>query len=140
MKKFGNWEQLLSEFIDKHRNKPFEWGVWDCCVFSDSAVESMTGERVIPKSLKWKDEKDAKKTIKAYGGSTLLKATIKACKDKGLENIDVPYVRNGDIVVYKEKSYLLGISTGFNIVSPSEDGLAFKDNDLAIKAWRIPNG
>jgi hypothetical protein len=140
MKKLGNWEQNLADFLDENANKPFEWGKWDCCIFSDSAVESMTGERVIPKSLKWKNEKDAKKTIKGYGGSTLLKATIKACKDKGLKTIEIPYVKKGDIVVYKEESYLLGISTGHNIVSPSGDGLSFKNNDLLIKAWRIPNG
>ena len=97
----------------------------------------MTGDTVIPKSLKWNNEEEAKKAIKSYGGSTLLKAMIKACKAKKLKEVDLAYVRKGDLVVYKEESQLVGISTAYNIVSPTDDGLAFKDNDLAIKAWRI---
>jgi hypothetical protein len=137
MKKLGNWEQNLAEFLDESMEAPFEWGKWDCCIFSDSAIKAMTGKTVIPKELKWKNEKEAKKAIKSYGGSTLLKAMIKACKAKKLKEVDVAYVRKGDLVVYKEESQLVGISTGYNIVSPSGDGLAFKNNDLAIKAWRI---
>ena len=137
MKKLGNWEQNLADFLDENANKPFEWGKWDCCKFSDSAIKAMTGDTVIPKSLKWNNEEEAKKAIKSYGVSTLLKAMIKACKAKKLKEVDLAYVRKGDLVVYKEESQLVGISTAYNIVSPTDDGLAFKDNDLAIKAWRI---
>jgi hypothetical protein len=137
MKKLGNWEQNLADFLEESMSIPFEWGTWDCCIFSDSAIKAMTGKTVIPKELKWKNEGEAKKAIKSYGGSTLLKAMIKACKAKGLKTVDLAYVRKGDLVVYKEESQLVGISTGFNIVSPTDDGLAFKNNDLAIKAWRI---
>jgi hypothetical protein len=137
MKKLGNWEQNLADFLDDNANKSFEWGKWDCCKFSDSAIKAMTGKTVIPKSLKWNNEKEAKKAIKSYGGSTLLKAMIKACKAKKLKEVDLSYVRKGDLVVYKEQSQLVGISIGSNIVSPTDDGLAFKNNDLAIKAWRI---
>ena len=137
MIKLGNWEQNLSDFLDENADKPFEWGKWDCCKFSDSAIKAMTGETVIPKTLKWNNEVEAKKAIKSYGGSTLLKAMIKACKAKKLKEVDLAYVRKGDLVVYKEESQLVGISTGSSIVSPTSNGLAFKNNDLAIKAWRI---
>ena len=137
MIKLGNWEQNLADFLDENADKPFEWGKWDCCKFSDSAIKAMTGETVIPKTLKWNNEVEAKKAIKSYGGSTLLKAMIKACKAKKLKEVDLAYVRKGDLVVYKEESQLVGISTGSSIVSPTSNGLAFKNNDLAIKAWRI---
>ena len=137
MNKLGNWEQNLADFLEESANKPFEWGKWDCCKFSDSAIKAMTGKTVIPKSLKWSNEEEAKKAIKSYGGSTLLKAMIKACKAKKLKEVDLAYVKKGDLVVYKEESQLVGISIGYNIVSPSSDGLSFKNNDLAIKAWRI---
>ena len=84
MKKLGNWEQSLSDFLDESMETPFEWGTWDCCIFSDFAIKAMTGETVIPKSLKWNNEEEAKKAIKSYGGSTLLKAMLKEIDSKSI--------------------------------------------------------
>ena len=137
MKKRGDWEQRFCSFIEEARTKDFKWGTWDCCIFSDSAIQAMTGESLIPKALKWNNEEEAKVAIKSYGGSTLLRAMMKATKAKKVKQVDVRHISRGDLVVFKEESQLVGMCVGFNIIAPTDDGLAFKENTLAIKAWRI---
>jgi len=139
MKKKADWQTLLTDFLLDHQDTPFEWGKWDCCIFSNAALKAISGKNVIPKELKWKDEATAMKAIKDYG-KTLNGALTKACKASGMEVIGISYATAGDLILYKEESELAGIHDGFNIISPTDDGLAVKDPSLAIKAWRVPYG
>ena len=64
MKKLPDWEIYFDDFILKNQNKPFAWGSWDCCKFSNACIIAITGEDLIPKKLKWKNEEEAMKSIK----------------------------------------------------------------------------
>lgn len=136
MKKILDWEIKFNAFIEKNKNKPFKWGSWDCCKFSNALIKKITNEDLIPKSLKWTDEKSAMKAIKTYN-KTLLKSIEKACKFKGLKEIDKAYMTKGDLVVYKEESELVGISDGMNVLTPTDDGIGVKNNVNILKVWRI---
>lgn len=136
MKKIVNWEISFDAFIHDNRNKPFEWGSWDCCLFSNALIKNMTGEDLIPKTLKWKDQQSAMKAIKKYGG-TLLKSIEKACKLKKIKEIPNSYMTKGDLVVYKEESQLVGISDGISILTPTDDCIGVKNNVDILKVWRI---
>ena len=136
MKKIIDWEIKFNQFIDKHKNKPFAWGTWDCCKFSNSVIKEITGEDLIPKTLKWEDETSAMKAIKKYN-KTLLKSIEKACKSKNVNEIDKAYVTKGDLVVYKEESELVGVSDGMNILTPTDDCVGVKNNVNILKVWRI---
>lgn len=136
MKKILDWEIKFNYFVDKYKNKPFEWGKWDCCKFANAMIKEITGEDLIPKTLKWNDEASALKAIKSYN-KTLLKSIEKACKAKGVKQIEKVYVSKGDLVVYKEESELVGIHDGMCILSVSEDGIVTKESSLIIKAWNI---
>lgn len=135
MKKNSDWINLFFNFLKENKDKSFEWGKWDCCKFSNACIESMTGESLIPKDLTWKNEKTAMEAIAKYG--TLNKALTTICKDAGLKTIKPLMITTGDLVLYKEESELVGMSDGFNIVGPTDDGLGFKSHDLIVKAWRI---
>ena len=63
MKKVIDWESKFNIFIDKNKNKSFAWGSWDCCKFANALIKVMTDEDLIPKKLKWKDEKPASAAI-----------------------------------------------------------------------------
>jgi len=137
MKKLPDWEIKYREFVFEHKDTPFVWGKWDCCMFSNALIKVMTGEDLIPKTLKWKDEITAKKAIKDYG-KTILGSITKAAKEKkGIKIIDKAYMTKGDLVVFKQESQLVGICDGMSILSPSEDGIEVLQNDLAVKVWRI---
>jgi len=136
MKKIVDWEIKFNAFIEKNKNKPFKWGSWDCCKFSNALIKKITNEDLIPKSLKWTDEKSAMKAIKTYN-KTLLKSIEKACKSKGVKEIGKAYMTKGDLVVYKEESELVGISDGMNVLTPTDDGIGVKNNVNILKVWRI---
>ena len=136
MKKLPDWQILFNQFVLENQTKKFVWGKWDCCLFSDACIKAMTGETLIPKQLKWHNKETAMKSIKDYG-KTLKGSITKACKEKKIETIDANYITTGDLVVYKEETELVGISDGFNILAPSEEGIATKDHSLILKVWRI---
>lgn len=136
MKKLIDWEIKFNLFIEKNKNKPFKWGSWDCCKFSNALIKEITGEDLIPKNLKWKDKISAMKAIKKYN-KTLLKSIEKACKAKNVNEIDKAYITKGDLVVYKEESELVGISDGMNILTPTDDCVGVKNNVNILKVWRI---
>ena len=137
--KQNDWQILFDEFIISNRFKPFKWGSWDCCKFSNECIKAITGEDLIPINLKWKDEKSAMKAIKEYGG-TISKSIAKACKKKGAYQVPNSYIQKGDLVVYKEENELVGISDGFKVLTPSDDMVVAKQNVDIISVWRIANG
>lgn len=136
MKKLPNWEPMFHDFV-KNNNFPFEWGKNDCCKFSNALIKQITGEDLIPKKLKWKDEASAMKAIASYGGD--LETSIeKACNEKGVGEIDKAFITCGDLVVYEQNgSFLVGMCNGFGILTPTDDGIAVLDCDLAHRVWRF---
>ncbi len=136
MKKVIDWEIKFNMFIDTHKNKPFAWGSWDCCKFSNALIKEITAEDLIPKSLNWKDEKTAMKSIAKYGGD-LLNSIKKACISKKVNQINPAFMSKGDLVVYKEESQLVGICDGFSILTPTDDCLSVKTNVEILGVWRI---
>ena len=140
MKRLPDWDIKLAEFLKKNRERDFEWGTWDCCIFANACLKEISGQDVIPKSLKWKDEKTAYKAIKDYG-ETLDKALEKAALAAGMEPIEVQYVTTGDLVVVMDDNKpVAGISDGSRVMSPSDGGYAFSLPSLIEKAWRVPYG
>jgi len=136
MRKKADWQNIFIEFIEENRFKKFEWGKWDCCLFADACIKAMTGESVIPATLKWNNKETAQEAIVNYG-KTLNGALTKACKAKKIKQIKPIYVTTGDLVLFKEETELVGISDGFNILAPSDNGLNVKSHDLIKKVWRI---
>jgi len=136
MKKLPNWEPMFHDFV-KNNNFPFEWGKNDCCKFSNALIKQITGEDLIPKKLKWKDEASAMKTIASYGGD--LETSIeKACNAKGVGEINKAFMTCGDLVVYEQNgSSLVGMCNGFGILTPTDDGINVVDNSLALRVWRF---
>jgi hypothetical protein len=136
MKKLPDWEIYFDDFILKNQNKPFAWGSWDCCKFSNACIKAMTGEDLIPKKLKWKNEEEAMKSIKEYG-VTLLKSIEKACKAKKIKSIPKGFMTKGDLVVYKQESVLVGICDGYSILSPTDTGICVNQDLEILKVWQI---
>ena len=137
MKKKADWQKYFNEFIDVNMHKPFHWGKWDCCIFSDSCINAMTGTTLIPKQLVWKDKKSALQAITGYG-NTLQNSISKAAKAKKLENININYLQKGDLVVIeKNGDQVCGMYDGSKTIGPSEDGIAAIAGSNIIDAWRI---
>ena len=136
--KKNNWKSLFDNFIENNRFKPFIWGSWDCCKFSNAVIKEMTGEDLIPKELKWKNEKEAMESIKNYGG-TMSKSIAKACKAKGVTQVDKAYMQKGDLIVYKEQEELVGVTDGSKVLTPSDDMVVAKQDVNILSVWRVSN-
>ena len=136
MKKLPDWESMFHSFIENN-NFPFQWGVNDCCKFSNALIKQITGEDLIPKKLKWKDEASAMKAIASYGGD-LEMSIEKACNEKDVGEIDKAFMTCGDLVLYAQAdSYLVGMCNGFGILTPTDDGINVVANELAHRVWRF---
>ena len=136
MKKLPNWESMFHSFVENN-NSPFEWGKNDCCKFSNALIKEITGEDLIPKTLKWNDEESAKKAISSYGGD-LEMSIEKACNEKNVGEIDKAFMTCGDLVLYAQAdSYLVGMCNGFGILTPTDDGINVVANELAHRVWRF---
>jgi len=135
IKKIIDWEKAHNDFIATNRNKPFAYGSWDCCLFSDAYLKAITGQSIIPKTLKWKDEETAYKAIKKYNG-TLGASVSKACKKAGMQKIKPAFVQKGDLVIYKEENELVGIFDGLAVLTPTDESLGVKQNVSIKEVWR----
>tara|TARA_R100001463_G_scaffold94493_1_gene149026 strand:+ start:63 stop:488 length:426 start_codon:yes stop_codon:yes gene_type:complete len=139
MKKIPNWEIAFDEFLEKHINTPFQWGKWDCIIFTNEFVKAITKESVLPKSWTWKNEMEALKKIDKYGKGKGLVAGIENAikKTTGIKEVKPAFIRKGDFGVYKEQSELCCMFDGLNALGVDKDGIVVKDNINVLKAWRI---
>ena len=61
MKRFPDWIDRLSEYMESVSKTPFQWGIHDCLIFSMRAVECMTGENYYSKYIgRYYNENDSK--------------------------------------------------------------------------------
>jgi len=137
MKKRADWNLRFHEFLVANKGRPFEWGTWDCCKFTNAAVVSMTGEDLIPSELQWDDEPSAMQAIENYG-KTLGMSVQKAAKAAGLTRVEPGDARKGDVVVIKENGgQVAGICDGFSVVCPTDGGYTHRPKAQAHKVFRI---
>ena len=144
MKKILDWEILFHEYLYEIRNKPFEWGKWDCCIASNEILKKITGENLLPKSWKnWKTEEEAFKAIdKLSKGKGLAVAIENAMKKKkGWSSIKPNFVTKGDLVVFKnidgDGTSVCAVHDGFGVIGISDEGLEIKQNVEITHAWRL---
>ena len=138
MKKLPQWEIRLFDFISNSQNKSFKWGKWDCCIFCIEAVKAMTGKEIT--KVKWNNKLEALLFIKE-NGRTINQATSKYLKKVGFEVVNKNFITAGDVVLLKDthnnNEQLMGICTGNLIACVCEDGLTYRQNQSAVKVWRI---
>lgn len=129
--------RALNAYVRKHRNTPFEWGVWDCLIFTNGAWGAMHGRG-------WADDwlgrymgKDGPLERHAiqreYGFKTLPDAI-----DSKMTRLDrVP--PKGALVCKRTWrapfGFALGIANGRTAIFTSETGLVHTDIADISGAW-----
>ena len=130
----------LVKFLEKIKNKPFQYGTLDCAIFTVSAVDSQIGTKLKSKLFgKYKNLKDIAKRIKEIGKGGYTKAIEKICKDNKFKEISPDYAQRGDAVIMKEKNKILVGFIGLNNkpIFISKQGIVEEEKDVIVKAWRI---
>lgn len=136
-KRLPDWQSRLFSYITKCANKKFEYGVFDCVIFSTGAVGAITGvnpHELYPPVVYSNAEESKKVLIECYGVENVEQLWDKIL---GLENrINPNLAQRGDIVVKEiEGSLTAGVCAGL--------GFAFAGKNKITRlttcktAWKV---
>ena len=142
-----NWTDLLTEHIDRYREKAFIWGTSDCTRFIAEWLDLVRGTSYVKKIPKrYKTEKGAYKAlIRHYKVKNLVELVTRELGDPYSTPL---YAQRGDIIgseVHPDYSEVfgcaLGICTGPEIAffGPSTRGIVLVPFriDVIKYAWRV---
>lgn len=130
--------ERLNDYLDSVRDKAFEWGKFDCLIFTNNAFKAMYGQG-------WADDwlnryMDGTRVLrrselrKEYKHSTLIPAI-----DKKLKRIDfVPplgALLASDREIRFNIGYVLGVSVGTKACYLGKNGLIWKPFETVNYAW-----
>lgn len=113
MARVSDWEARLDVVVAKHQAFPGEWGLSDCYVIPDDAVEALTGARMYPKARAYKTEAGAAKQLRKHGFENVAEAF--AAKFPGVPPI---LAQRGDIgVIERDGQFSGGVFTSIGFMT-----------------------
>lgn len=130
-------------FLIDNAEKPFIWGLRDCCLFAADAVESITGVDLAADFRgQYKDQESAFAAIKKItGGSTVEDAAVYCAVKHGLKELSGPlYAQRGDLVLVADNgNTVAGVIhlNGRHAVVVGETGLKRVSIRSVKRAWRV---
>jgi hypothetical protein len=140
--RLSNWEDGLSNFMVQNRNRPFEWGQWDCILFACAAAEAVTGEdKAADFRGQYTDETGARAALRKLGKGTLLRTV-----DSRFKRIPVTKAQRGDLIWHDGcVGVCLGGAAAFltdpdimdALSAPRNGQLIILPRSLWQKAWRV---
>jgi len=129
------WDVRLFDYVESHRNTPFEWGGMDCCLFTAGCVEACTGKDFATDLRGYKSEQEAYAIVARYGS---IQAMVTALL--GAEPIHPAFAQRGDVMLGlhpETQQEGLGICLGVHWAVPGAAGLVFPRIAAARFAWRV---
>lgn len=139
MSRADNWRTLLADFIEARRERAFEWGSHDCCLFAADWVATVTGrDPADPFRQSYSTALGAHRLYSKAGGVANL---VRDClRDSGFVSVPRREANAGDLIV-RESGHgkCVGIVLGLNSAFVGEDGLRFArtDEDPGATFWKI---
>jgi hypothetical protein len=105
MKRVEDWVQRLEQVLKETRDKPFNWGTFNCCIFTANCVEAQTGVDFM-KDIRTqiKDKKTVTTYLKKHAGGSLIRFVEHIITTLDLKEINSAYVQRGDVVITKNIS------------------------------------
>ena len=126
--------QEINQYIIDNKERPFEWGVFDCCTMACDIIVLQGGDD-FAKDVRgtYSTEIAAKRVLKKHFGS--LEEAFSP-----LAEIDFNFVQRGDLVLFEsegEKVMTFRFGEGYYCI-PHEGGMGvLVDTDKPLKAWRV---
>lgn len=119
---------VLFHAIEKH-NRPFEWGVSDCCLFAANVVKEMTGIDYAESFRGYDSRNGVVKKLRPY--SSLRNAISSVLKEK-----DPRFAMRGDVVLIKNQGrHIAGICVGDRAACQGKEGVVYLNGFVA--AWGV---
>lgn len=141
MRRRQDWAARLLEFLDDAQDRPYAWGVHDCCMFTCDAVLAMTEiDLAAPFRGRYHDRKSAYRALRLFAGGGLRETAEKITGAYGCCAVPALKAQRGDVVLIDGgNGPTLGLVdlTGFNILSVVDVGYAAMPLGTGIIAWKI---
>lgn len=131
MTRLKNWTVNLNKVISSHTETPFQWGVFDCCVFASECCKAICGKDPYAEFRgRYSTKIGAFRIIKNTYGS------LDAILDNHFQRIDLNFVQRGDICIYENEGEI-GLAVFNNgWFSTAESGVR-RINIVPLNVWRV---
>ena len=127
------WETALKLVVERHLELPSKYGISDCYIIPDDAVEAITGKRMYKNARGYKTPAGALKNLRKHGFLTVEDAF--AAK---FERIPVAQARRGDIgVVYRDGEVSGGVFTGNGFFTRAAENAVFLPQLDVTHAFKV---
>jgi len=133
--RLNNWPERLSQFLIENKDRPFQWGDFDCSQFAIHAEIAITGDSRFWDYFGGYDTK-AKAFVKLRRGGF---ANVWQLVDSRLVNLDnVKLAKRGDVIGHlTNDGESLGICVGDKYAASGSNGIVYASLDEAVCAWRM---
>lgn len=133
MTRVDGWEKNLKIVIERHMALPSQFGVSDCYLIPDDAVEAVTGSRMYPKAVGYKSEAGAAKKLHQHGFENVEQAF--AAK---FEEIPTSLAQRGDIGVIEVNGIISGgVFTALGFMTRGETAVIFVPYAEVKRAFKV---
>jgi hypothetical protein len=132
----------LQSYLDSHRDARFQYGSFDCCLFTCDCVQAMTGYDMAAWFRgRYSTRKRALGLIRERTGHASVKAVAEyAAAECGMGSIPVLMAQRGDMVLVGSGSKaILGIVSllGTDVMCSSSKGIMRVGLENVTAAWRV---
>lgn len=137
--RFEDWAVRLDQYFLDQKDRAFEWGTFDCVLFSTGAVEAMTGVQPAAAFIgRYKTKRGAAAVIRNDGFGSLSDACDHVF---GERKANINRAKRGDVVAFQtDIGIALGVvdlsGTHFRILSEHE-GVLIIPIHQALYYWSI---
>ncbi|MDQ0558302.1 hypothetical protein QO004_000075 [Rhizobium mesoamericanum] len=133
MARVPGWEKRLNAVVAKHQALPSQYGVSDCYIIPDDAVEAVTGERMYPDALGYRTDAGAAKKLRQHGF-----ATVRDAFAAKYPEIPPAIAQRGDIGVIDRDGVLSGgLFTSIGFMTRGVDTVEFLPASAVAYAFKV---
>ena len=131
-----DWPARFDHFLAARRERPFQWGDHDCCLFALDWIEEATGRRLAEVRGLYCDADGAAALLRARWGTGDLTALATLMLGPPLAS---PLLAGrGDLLAFRHGGNVwLGLCAGPVGVAPGKRGLVTLPLGRAVAAWRV---
>lgn len=130
-----NWDKLLANYLESHRNTPFAWGTHDCCMFAANAVLSICDiDYAADFRGHYSTEIGSKRALIRYGQRDI-KSTLNRILGESVSPLNA---RRGDVCLVDLIPHGHTVAVFYNgLWAAGETGLVNIPKSKIICAWRV---
>lgn len=132
LRRYPDWHARLERFLFEQKDRKFQYGAFDCCLFVCGALEAMTGVNPAERFLgHYSTRREARALLNLAGGIPAI------AEEHGLVEISVRRAKRGDVLLMKRRTLGLMALNGREALVPYDKGLLIVPALGALRSWTL---